>query len=192
MWQIALQGTGSLGSLDLQFSLTLMENFKWATKEDLTQIQWQKLSMKLPPTHLSLDAMEGKYRLSYYEQMARWENIKTIETKVADIITKRGTQQVHLLDPNGTQTRSEGGKPGQGGEYKINNEIRQGDNTKHSPNNEIQNMNMKVASAPQYPPMIPTPYRTEGEVDFKTKTELGYQTKTELEGQTKTEEGVTL
>ena len=102
---IALQGTGSLGSLDLQFSLTLMENFKWATKEDLTQIKWQQLSMKLPPTHLSLDAMEGKYSLSYYEQMARWENSVNIDTKIADIIKKRGTQQVQVEGMYGPQTR---------------------------------------------------------------------------------------
>ena len=96
-----------------------------------------------------------------------------------------------MLDPNGPQTRPEGGKPGQGRGNKINNEVRQGDNNKPSHNNEIQNMDMKAASAPQYQPMIPTTYRTEGEVDFKTKTELGYQTKTELEGQTKTDEGMT-
>ena len=95
---IALQGTGKLGSMDLQFSLTMMDDFKWASKEDLSQVQWQQLSIKLPPTHLSLDAMEGKYRLSFYEQMARWENTEIIDTKIKEIIKERGTQQVKMMD----------------------------------------------------------------------------------------------
>ena len=52
------------------------------------------------------------------------------------------------------------------------------------------NMNMRAASAPLYLPLIPTPYRTEGEVDFRTKTELEHHTKTDLGGQTKTSEGL--
>ena len=178
---IALLGQGSLGSLDLQFSLTLMENFKWVTREDLTQIQWQQLSMKLPPTHISLDTMEGKYRLSYYEQMARWEHSGTIDTKIAEIIKERGTQTVKMEQPRGLQTRPEGGKPGQGGGDQLNNEVRQGDNNKPIHNNEIQSIDMKAASAPQYQTMKPTTTRTEEELDFKTRTELDFQTKTKEE-----------
>ena len=37
---IALQGAGKLGSLDLQFNLCMMSDFKWTSKEDLSQVQW--------------------------------------------------------------------------------------------------------------------------------------------------------
>ena len=68
---ITLQGVERLGSQDLNFNLCMMDNFKWTSQEDLSQVQWQKITIKLPPTHLILEAMEGNFRLAFYDQMSR-------------------------------------------------------------------------------------------------------------------------
>ena len=166
---IAMQGTGKLGSLDLQFSLTMMSDFKWTSKEDLSQVQWQKLAIKLPPTHLNLDAMEGNFRLSFYDQMSRWEDTVIIDSKIQDIIKERGTQNVAMMDTLGHKTQPKGARPKQGVGY---------------------NTNMRVASAPSSLPLTPTPYRMEGKVESSTKTDLEHQNSTDLGGHTQTREGL--
>ena len=103
---IALVGNGSLGLLNLACSVTLMENFKWVTREDLAQIQWQTLCMKLPPTHIRLETMEGQFRLSYYEKMARWEDTETIDTKISRYYKgKRDTESTNGAHEGSTKTR---------------------------------------------------------------------------------------
>ena len=56
---IALEGRASLGTLNLACSMTLMEGFQWVTREDLSQIHWQQLCLKIPPTHIRLETLMG-------------------------------------------------------------------------------------------------------------------------------------
>ena len=126
---ITLQGVERLGSHDLNFNLCLMSDFKWTSQEDLSQVPWQKITIKLPPTHLTLDAMEGNFRLAFYDHLSRWESTEIIDKKIKEIIKTRGTQHVHIADKKGD-------RPKQEADYDTD---------------------MRMASAPPSLPMIPTP-----------------------------------
>ena len=57
------------------------------------------LATKIPPTHIRLETQDGtKFRLTYFEKLAKWENNKNIATKMETILKERGTQRVNLLN----------------------------------------------------------------------------------------------
>ena len=100
---IALVGRATLGTMTLSCSMTLMEGFQWITREDLGQIKWQELNLKIPPTHIHLVTLVGDvYRLTYFQSLAKWETYESITLNMETILKKGGL----LVPNNGANARN--------------------------------------------------------------------------------------
>ena len=134
--------------------------------KDLAQTQWQQLSMKIPPTHIRLETLEGgKFRLTYFDKLARWEESENIDSKVATIMKERGTQRVAMDGLRGHHN-TEGGKSDNRGGGPSNNVLGHGDNNRPIQHQNIQNNNTLAALEPKYPTINSPQTRIEGRLDL--------------------------
>ena len=91
-------------------------------------IPWQEITIKLPPTHLTVHSRGGSFRLDFDNNFSRWEREEVIQERVCEIIKKREVQKVSPY-----VEKKYGNRSGQGAGF---------------------DQNIMLASAP----MVPTPY----------------------------------
>ena len=92
--EITLHGTERLGVHELTFNLCLLKDFKYTTQEDLMVIPWQEITIKLPPTHLTVQSRVGSFRLDFGNNFSRWEREEVIQERVYKIKEKREVQKL--------------------------------------------------------------------------------------------------
>ena len=92
---ISLQGTAKLATVFLSFNLALISDVKWAGKDDPSNAKWQELILRIPPTHLHLATVDGYiYRLTFFNNLARWEALDTIFQTMENIKSEKRRQEV--------------------------------------------------------------------------------------------------
>ena len=65
----------------------------------MTLIPFQDITIKIPPTHLSVNSRGGSFRLSFGENFSCWEKEEIIQERVVKILEKRKTQTVKIPTP---------------------------------------------------------------------------------------------
>lgn len=126
---ITLQGTERLGVHELTFNLCLLKDFHYTSQEDMMVIPWQEITIKLPPTHLTVNSREGSFKLTFDNNFTCWARVEVIQKRVDQIVEKREIQRVDTANRKDKRSGQEAG----------------------------YDRNIKLASAP-YLPMVPTPY----------------------------------
>ena len=114
--EISLQGTERWGVNELTFNLCLLKDFKYTTQEDMMVIPWQDITIKLPPTHLTVHSRGGSFRLSFGNNFSCWEKEEVIQRRVYKIIEKRETQKVNMETKYGNRS-------GQGAGFDPSNKL---------------------------------------------------------------------
>ena len=114
-----------------------------------------------PHQHQTRNIGGGKFRLTYFDKLARWEESENIDSKVAIIMKERGTQRVAM-----DGLRGEGGKSDKRGGGPSNNVLGHGDINRPIQHQNIQNDNTIAASAPEYQKINPIQTRIEEGLDL--------------------------
>ena len=112
--EITLHGTERLGMNELTFNLCLLKDFRYNTQEDLMVIPWQEITIKLPPTHLTVQSRVGSFRLDFGNNFSRWVREEVIQERVYKIKEKREVQKV------AQHTDKYGNRSGQGADFDPN------------------------------------------------------------------------
>ena len=94
--EITLQGTQTWGGNVLTFNICLLRDFKYSTQEDMMLIPFQDITIKIPPTHLTVNSRGGSFRLSFGNNFSCWEKEEVIQERVVKILEKRKTQNVKI------------------------------------------------------------------------------------------------
>ena len=91
---LSLEGQDKWGGQDLEFKICLLKDFTLPTPEDLLLLPFQEIQIKIPPTQLTFNTKNGSYKINFSDNNVKWEEEKTIRSRMAKILTDRKTHEI--------------------------------------------------------------------------------------------------
>ena len=97
--KITMTGTAQLGRMNLAFQVLMANNVSWKEEIDPAHTKLQSQNLSIPLTQLDMTTREGLHKITFYNNVRRWEPMVKI-TKAMDKIKRDRRLQDVNINPN--------------------------------------------------------------------------------------------